>query len=125
MPTLYELTKLIEWEQGARRVTDGSPLVVPGLLQTADYARAILSRHSDVETRVASRMGRSDVLRRSRNPVQFHALIDADVAMSPERTLDVIEELTNTGAVRDSKNPAGPTLAADLAPLLTAVRIGP
>lgn len=33
-------------------------------------------------------------------------------------------ELANTGAVRDSKNAAGPTLAADLRPLLTAVTSG-
>jgi Domain of unknown function (DUF397) len=33
-------------------------------------------------------------------------------------------ELANTGAVRDSKNPAGPTLAADLGPLLAAVKSG-
>lgn len=74
-----QLSKLIEWEQGARLITDVAPLVVPGLLQTADYARAILDGMPDKETRVALRVGRSDVLRRSRNPVQFHALIDDEV----------------------------------------------
>jgi hypothetical protein len=33
-------------------------------------------------------------------------------------------ELANSGAVRDSKNPAGPTLRVDLANLLTAVKAG-
>lgn len=33
-------------------------------------------------------------------------------------------ELANAGAVRDSKNPAGPTLTVDLAGLLTAVKAG-
>jgi hypothetical protein len=33
-------------------------------------------------------------------------------------------ELANTGLVRDSKNPAGPTLAVDLPRLLQAVRAG-
>lgn len=33
-------------------------------------------------------------------------------------------ELANSGAVRDSKNPVGPTLAADLAALLAAVKTG-
>ena len=33
-------------------------------------------------------------------------------------------ELANTGAVRDSKNPAGPTLAADLPILLSAIKSG-
>ena len=31
-------------------------------------------------------------------------------------------ELGNTGAVRDSKNPAGPALVADLRPLLAAAK---
>ncbi|HEX2132569.1 MAG TPA: DUF397 domain-containing protein [Actinophytocola sp.] len=33
-------------------------------------------------------------------------------------------ELANTGAVRDSKNPAGPTVVAELRPLLAAVKTG-
>lgn len=33
-------------------------------------------------------------------------------------------ELANTGLVRDSKNPAGPTLAADLPRLLQAAKGG-
>lgn len=87
-----QLAKLIDWEQGAHRITDVAPLVVPGLLQTADYARAILSRHSDVETRVALRMGRSEVLRRSRNPVQFHALIDDEVLVRGFAPSDVMAD---------------------------------
>jgi hypothetical protein len=33
-------------------------------------------------------------------------------------------ELGSTGAVRDSKNPVGPTLAVDLPALVTAVKSG-
>jgi hypothetical protein len=33
-------------------------------------------------------------------------------------------ELANTGLVRDSKNPAGPTLATDLPRLLQATKAG-
>jgi hypothetical protein len=33
-------------------------------------------------------------------------------------------ELANTGAVRDSKNPAGPTLTTDLPALLAAIKTG-
>jgi hypothetical protein len=51
----------------------------PGLLQTADYARAILNGLPDIETRIALRMGRSEVLRRSRNPARLNALIDDEV----------------------------------------------
>ncbi|HEX2289399.1 MAG TPA: DUF397 domain-containing protein [Pseudonocardiaceae bacterium] len=32
--------------------------------------------------------------------------------------------LTGTGAVRDSKNPNGPTLAVDLVPMLAAIKSG-
>lgn len=87
-----QLAKLIEWEQGARRITDVAPLVVPGLLQTADYARAIVAGLPDTETRVALRMGRSEVLRRSRNPVQFHALIDDEVLVRGFPLADVMLE---------------------------------
>lgn len=87
-----QLSKLIEWEQGARLITDVAPLVVPGLLQTADYARAILRGLPDAETRVALRMGRSEVLRRSRNPVQFHALIDDEVLARGFAPPDVMVE---------------------------------
>lgn len=90
-----QLTKLIEWEQGARLITDVAPLVVPGLLQTADYARAILDGLPDMETRVALRMGRSDVLRRSRKPVQFHALIDDEVLSRSFAPSDVMVEQLN------------------------------
>lgn len=33
-------------------------------------------------------------------------------------------EVASTGAVRDSKNPAGPTIPADLPALLAAIRSG-
>jgi hypothetical protein len=33
-------------------------------------------------------------------------------------------ELANTGLIRDSKNPAGPTLAVDLSGLLQAAKAG-
>jgi transcriptional regulator with XRE-family HTH domain len=79
-PTIgAQLAKLIEQEQVARRITEIAPLLVPGLLQTADYARAILGGHPDTGTRVALRMGRREILTRSRNPVEFHALIDDEV----------------------------------------------
>lgn len=87
-----QLAKLIEWEQGARRITDVAPLVVPGLLQTADYARAILAGLPDIETRVALRMGRCEVLRRSRNPVQLRALIEDEVLVRAFAPPDVMAD---------------------------------
>ncbi|MGW9478324.1 helix-turn-helix domain-containing protein [Saccharomonospora azurea] len=69
------LTTLIEFERSATAITDVSPLLVPGLMQTSDYARIVLGRAADVETRTAVRVGRRDVLTRRRNPVQYTAMI--------------------------------------------------
>lgn len=76
-----QLANLIAREEVARRITEVSPLLVPGLLQTADYARAILGRYPDAATRVRLRMGRQEILTRSTDPVEFHALIDDEVLM--------------------------------------------
>lgn len=74
-----QLARLIELEQVATDIIDVAPLVLPGLLQTSDYARATLARHRDVETRVALRVGRRDVLTRTRQPARLDALIDTEV----------------------------------------------
>ncbi|WP_245694027.1 helix-turn-helix domain-containing protein [Actinopolyspora mzabensis] len=70
-----ELTTLIEFERTARRITDVATIVIPGLLQTANYARAILGETtSDLDTRVTMRVGRRDVLLQREAP-EFIALI--------------------------------------------------
>jgi transcriptional regulator with XRE-family HTH domain len=77
-----QLSMLIEQEEKARKITEISPLLVPGLLQTADYAHAVLRRHPDVDLRVRLRRGRQEILTRAQNPVEFHALISIDVLTS-------------------------------------------
>lgn len=54
-----ELTTLIEFERTATDITDVSPLLVPGLLQTSDYARALMTDMplGEVEKRVMLRLG--------------------------------------------------------------------
>ncbi len=70
-----ELTTLIEFERTAQRITDVATIVIPGLLQTSGYARAILGETSnDVDARVAMRVGRRDALMR-RDAPEFVALI--------------------------------------------------
>lgn len=78
-----QLATLIEQERAAWRITDVAPLLIPGLLQISDYARAILRDKSDVDTRVALRAGRREVVTRSHEPAQLHALIDAEVLARP------------------------------------------
>ncbi|HEX4723869.1 MAG TPA: helix-turn-helix transcriptional regulator, partial [Pseudonocardiaceae bacterium] len=73
-----QLAALLDYERTATVVTDVSPLLVPGLLQTSDYARAIMTGGgvpaSDVSTRVTIRMGRREDMNR-RGSTRFVALI--------------------------------------------------
>jgi hypothetical protein len=59
------------------------PLVVPGLLQTEDYARAILSARpdgnlSDLDDQVAARLARQEILNRTGAP-QLWCILDEGV----------------------------------------------
>lgn len=85
------LTELIDHEQNATRITDVSPLLIPGLLQTSDYARAIVGDMPDAETRVKLRAGRRDILTR-RNPVELFALIDSEALVRPIAPPDVMAD---------------------------------
>lgn len=77
------LAQLIDHERAAVRITDASPLLIPGLLQTSDYARAIMGGKPDIELRVTLRSGRRDILTRGREPVQLLALIDSEALVRP------------------------------------------
>lgn len=87
-----QLARLIEHEQVARRITDVAPLLIPGLLQTSDYARAALVEHRDIDTRVALRVGRRDVLVRTRQPAELVALIDSQVLVRPVASPQVMAD---------------------------------
>ncbi|MCA1186455.1 MULTISPECIES: helix-turn-helix transcriptional regulator [unclassified Saccharopolyspora] len=58
------LVELAEFERSASSITDVAPTVIPGLLQTADYARSIMRGlpNPEREIRVGLRMARRDVL---------------------------------------------------------------
>ncbi len=66
------VTTWLEIEASASTVRAVAPLLIPGLLQTAGYARAIMRSGDvpadEVELRVALRMGRRDVLTRGHKP---------------------------------------------------------
>ncbi|MFR9731421.1 helix-turn-helix domain-containing protein [Saccharopolyspora sp. MS10] len=80
------LTALIDYERLATRITDVALALVPGLLQTPDYTRAVLSaggiRDADLESRVALRLGRQGVLTRD-EPAQLLAYLDESVVHRP------------------------------------------
>jgi transcriptional regulator with XRE-family HTH domain len=75
-----QLAAVMECERDATAITVWSPLMIPGLLQTPDYARTVISRGSpnltphEVDSMVMVRNARRDILVRPR-PAQFHALI--------------------------------------------------
>lgn len=75
-----QLASVMECERDAVRITECNPLVIPGLLQTSDYARAVIVRsgrelhRQEIEMRVMVRIARRDALSR-RQPVTFDALI--------------------------------------------------
>ena len=61
------------YESSAAVIRGFQPLTMPGLLQTDDYARAILeaSRASEIEERVDLRMSRQELLERRGNSSSF------------------------------------------------------
>ena len=73
-----QLAGVIESERTANALLQWAPLLVPGLLQTSDYARAIITAGEladhEVEHRVMLRLGRREIITR-REPVEFDALI--------------------------------------------------
>src|SRR5690606_18027389 len=80
------LAGVLDCERTATKITDWSPLLMPGLLQTSDYARVILANGNlpaqEVEPRVMMRMARRDVITRSR-PVAFTGLIGEAALYNP------------------------------------------
>ncbi|MCA1185067.1 MULTISPECIES: helix-turn-helix transcriptional regulator [unclassified Saccharopolyspora] len=79
-----ELVTLMNYERTATAISEVAPLLVPGLLQTGDYARAIMTESSpgEVETKVAMRASRRDVLT-SRKAPRFEALIAESALTRP------------------------------------------
>lgn len=79
-----QLAALMEYERTATAITEVNPLLVPGLLQTSDYARAIMSRSGvsagDANHKVTLRLGRRDALERG---VEFTALVGEHVLQYP------------------------------------------
>ncbi|SDZ45490.1 Helix-turn-helix domain-containing protein [Saccharopolyspora shandongensis] len=77
-----QLTGLLEFERDASQIGCLGMILVPGLLQTSDYVRAVMRGSgvdaADIEARVAIRIGRQEILTKP-TPVVFHALIDASV----------------------------------------------
>jgi hypothetical protein len=99
---------MLEIERTARKLTHVAPLLVPGLLQTEEYARAVFTAAdvptSLIDTRVAVRIGRQAALTR-REPLTLlaflwepvlHALLGGDEVMAEQlRHLLAVSERPN------------------------------
>lgn len=75
-----ELLQLIEYESAAAITRNFETLVVPGLLQTEEYARAVISEHAPddrVTALVEIRMKRQELLDRSDGALLFFILDEA------------------------------------------------
>ncbi|TCO55042.1 helix-turn-helix protein [Actinocrispum wychmicini] len=63
-----QLAGLLRCERAAKQITNWEPLVVPAMLQTSEYARAILGSGTltpaEIDTLVTVRMGRRDAFMR-------------------------------------------------------------
>jgi len=76
-----EYTAYISFESEAQGVRNYESLFIPGLLQTEDYARAVIrgvlpsATDAEVEDRVRARIERQDVLSKD-TPLKFWAVLD-------------------------------------------------
>jgi transcriptional regulator with XRE-family HTH domain len=95
------LREFAEYEAEALTLRTFEHSVIPGLLQTDDYAREVLSRHphvtpEQVTERVAARMARQPVLDRD-DPAVFWVLIDESILRreigSPKIMADQLDKL--------------------------------
>jgi transcriptional regulator with XRE-family HTH domain len=87
-PTLPpDYASLIGLEAEALSALSWEPLIVPGLLQTGDYAREVTNGYleridpvppTETQRRVAARLARQQVLTRD-NPLRFSAVLDQSV----------------------------------------------
>lgn len=81
-----QLPTLITFEGEATKITNFEPLLVPGLLQTHAYMRAVMESggipDADADGRVAARAGRQTVLTRKRPP-RYLVIIDEAVLRRP------------------------------------------
>lgn len=85
-----QFNALLDLEESAKRIINVTPLLMPGLLQTNDYIRAMFTIGAppgEAAARVASRIGRKEVLNRP-DPPHLLALVGeavlAQMIGSPE-----------------------------------------
>lgn len=99
------LAQLAEIEQQADTLQTWQPLIIPGLLQTREYARAIFrgrpaTTPEEIEQNVSARMERQRVLQRDSGPTLW-AILDEGVLTRPTGSEAVMAEQMAHLAVLD------------------------
>lgn len=112
-------------EQVAVRLRWFEPLLVPGLLQTEAYARALLmdrigTSPESIDERVSARMERQAILSRDEDPPEFLAVIDEAVLRRPVGGPKVM--MAQLGHLIDARRRAN--VVIQVIPAITAVHDG-
>ncbi|MBD9700904.1 helix-turn-helix transcriptional regulator [Streptomyces sp. NPDC051773] len=87
-PYEHHFADVVEFEGLAHTIKDWAPILVPGLLQTAEYTRAVVRAYDPflpedaVEERVAARQARAHIFENPRKP-QYWAVLDEMVVRRP------------------------------------------
>src|SRR5690625_119016 len=80
------LAMLTDYERMASTIVNVEPLLIPGLLQTVDYARSVMSSagatSGEAEQQAMHRMGRQNIVTRAR-PVALDAFIGVQALCKP------------------------------------------
>ncbi|AVT36010.1 transcriptional regulator [Plantactinospora sp. BB1] len=90
----------IEHEGRASLLRVFQPLLIPGMLQTEAYARAVLAGYrvqaDSVDSILATRFGRQEILRRRPDPCQLVAVVDEGVLHRRVGDADVMRDQLKT-----------------------------
>ncbi|MFI5588182.1 helix-turn-helix domain-containing protein [Amycolatopsis sp. NPDC051758] len=89
------LQSLNHCERGANKLTNWETGIIPGLLQTPDYARAIFESSNltadQADARVVARMNRQKMLT-GPGPVELHAILDERILESTVGDEDIMSD---------------------------------
>src|SRR5437763_957119 len=87
-----QLSALVRFESEATRIVHAAMLLIPGLLQTAEYCRAIMTAAGVVgstrEARVATRLGRQAILSKPKPPSYLAILDEATLRRAARHPTD-------------------------------------
>ncbi|MGW1705036.1 helix-turn-helix domain-containing protein [Streptomyces sp. NPDC002206] len=117
LPLFFQDFALLESEAVSRFSYD--PLLIPGLLQTQQYAEALLEAHfppldeETIEQRVAARLSRQGLLTRKNPPIVFVFVVEETAVRRMVRSVEVmrgqLEHLLQCSAMRNVELQLMPT----------------